>query len=56
MKTTDFEQKAIEEQSVINIWESFVSYLESIYFEGAVELLDKELICFEYNDFIDNFV
>jgi len=35
-----------------NLWNDFVQYLDSIYFEGAAELLDQELISFEYNEFI----
>ena len=36
----------------MNIWDAFVNHLESTYFPGATELLDKKLIAFEYEAFI----
>lgn len=54
MKTYDIESAEVT-PPVKNTWESFVSYLESIYFEGAAELLDQKLICFEYNVYIESF-
>ena len=35
-----------------NLWNDFVQYLDSIYFEGAAEVLDQELISFEYNAYL----
>jgi hypothetical protein len=32
-----------EEKQRTNIWDAFVSHLESTYFPGASELLDKKL-------------
>jgi hypothetical protein len=34
------------------LWEEFESFLESIYFPGAAEILEKKLIAFEYEAFI----
>jgi|GEM_PF-1442684 len=34
------------------LWEEFIQYLDTIYFEGAAELLDKELVSFEYNAYL----
>jgi hypothetical protein len=44
--------KSAEHETQTNLWEEFTQYLDSIYFEGAVELLDKELVSFEYNNYI----
>jgi hypothetical protein len=40
-----------EEKQRINIWDAFVTHLETTYFPGASELLDKKLIAFEYEAF-----
>lgn len=37
-----------------NLWDEFVSHLESIYFEGAADLLDTELISFEYHEYMSS--
>ena len=34
-----------------NLWEAFVSHLESTYFPGASETLESQLIAFEYEQF-----
>lgn len=34
-----------------NIWDAFVTHLETIYFPGASELLDYKLIAWEYEAF-----
>lgn len=39
-----------------SVWENFVEYLDQIYFEGASELLEKELISFEYHQYRETFV
>ena len=31
-----------------NVWDAFVNYLETVYFEGAAETLEPELVNFEY--------
>jgi len=54
MKTYDLQTSEIE-QTTNNPWEAFLVYLESIYFEGAADLLDSKLICFEYHEYIQNF-
>lgn len=36
-------------------WENFVEYLETIYFDGAAEILNKELLAFEYHQFQETF-
>jgi hypothetical protein len=33
------------------VWDAFVEHIESIYFPGATELLERELIAFEYEAF-----
>jgi hypothetical protein len=35
------------------VWEAFVEYLDSVYFEGASEELDQELVNFEYQSYLD---
>ena len=35
----------------INKWEAFVDHIESIYFQGAPEVLDKSTLAFEYESF-----
>jgi hypothetical protein len=43
--------KRKEETDRINIWDAFVNHLDTTYFPGASELLDKKLIAFEYDAF-----
>ena len=50
-KTYNTGRKAQREK--INLWDSFVNHLESIYFSGAAELLDSQTIAFEYQAFKD---
>ena len=42
-----------EENQKTNLWDAFVSYLETTYFPGASELLDRKLIAFEYEVFTE---
>ena len=35
-----------------SVWESFTEYLNTVYYEGASESLDPELIQFEYSAFL----
>jgi hypothetical protein len=37
------------------VWENFVEYLETIYFDGAAEMLNKELVAFEYHQYRETF-
>mgnify|MGYP006967787759 CR=1 FL=1 len=46
--------KAAEQETRQNLWEEFTQYLDSIYFGGASEVLDKELVSFEYNQYISS--
>jgi len=50
METYRYNQKREEKQG-INLWDAFVSHIDSTYFPGASELLDKKLIAFEYEAF-----
>ena len=43
-------QKLTEKNS---LWDAFITHLESVYFSGASELLDKQLVAFEYEIFRD---
>jgi hypothetical protein len=47
MKTYTSKSSAAE-QEANTVWEAFVSYLETVYFEGAAEELDRELVNFEF--------
>ena len=42
-----------EEIEKTNLWDAFVNHLETNYFPGASELLDRKLIAFEYEIFRD---
>ena len=35
-----------------SVWDSFIEYLNTVYYEGASESLDPELIQFEYSAFL----
>ena len=52
MKTIRLKSASDNQPTRQNLCDDFVQHLESIYFEGAAELLDKELISFEYNAYI----
>jgi len=54
MKTYKLKSAAVDQENRQNLWEAFVTYLDSVYFEGAAELLDQELISFEYNQFVSS--
>jgi hypothetical protein len=52
MKTYHFKKSTKRElNETTPIWDSFTEHLENIYFPGAIELLEKELIAFEYEAF-----
>ena len=40
-------KSAAKNQDTNIVWDAFVNYLEPIYFEGATEDLDQELVNFE---------
>ncbi len=44
-------KSAAKNQETNTVWDAFVEYLETVYFEGAAEELDKELIEFEYTSY-----
>ncbi len=54
MKTNRKNTAAEDQDKRQNLWEAFTQYLDSIYFEGAAELLDKELVSFEYNQYVSS--
>jgi len=47
MKSYNYDNSREKNQKT-NPWDAFVSYLETTYFPGASELLDRKLIVFEY--------
>jgi len=54
MKTYRLKPATEIQETRSTLWDEFTQYLDSIYFEGASELLDQELISFEYNQFISS--
>ena len=42
-------KKELNEQT--NLWDAFVNHLDNTYFPGASEVLDTQLIAFEYESF-----
>jgi len=40
-----------EDIRTTNSWDAFVEFLETIYFPGAAELLERKLIAFEFEVF-----
>ena len=49
MKSYGYNSK--EEKLKTDFWDPFVDHIESIYFTGASELLDKQTLAWEYNQF-----
>jgi hypothetical protein len=41
------------QEQVSNLWDSFIEYMNQVYFEGAVELLDTQTISFEYQQYVE---
>lgn len=56
MKSLTLKNSSRELTEKTNIWDAFTSYLESIYFPGALEVLDKQLVAFEYEQFKNCYV
>jgi len=50
MKATQRKNKTNFNENT-TLWDEFVNHLETIYFPGASELLDTQLIAFEYESF-----
>ena len=48
-------KSAKDNQDNSSVWESFTEYLNSVYFEGASESLDPELISFEYAAYLSSY-
>ena len=44
-------KSAAKNQETNTVWNAFVEYLEIVYFEGAADELDKELVEFKYNSY-----
>lgn len=38
-----------------NLWDAFKDHMDSVYFPGASELLDRQTLAFEYNNFQNYF-
>ena len=51
MKSTSYKNSREEQKQKTNLWDAFVNYLDSTYFPGASEILDTQLIAFEYEAF-----
>ena len=51
MKSLLYKNSQKEMNQTINILDAFSDYIDSIYFPGASELLDTQLIAFEYEAF-----
>ena len=50
MKTYTLKSVA-KNQETNTVWALFIEYLETVYFEGAADELDKELVEFEYKSY-----
>ena len=44
-------RKEKEEETKMNLWDAFTNHLDSIYFPGATDSLDKKTLAFEYENF-----
>ena len=47
MKTYSLKSTS-KNQDTNTVWDAFVEYMETVYFVGATEDLDQELVNFEY--------
>jgi hypothetical protein len=45
-----------EEKQLTNTWDAFVNHIESIYFSGAADLLNRQILTFEFKQFKNNYV
>ena len=45
-----------EDRQLTNTWDAFVNHIESIYFSGAADLLDRQTLAFEFKQFKNNYV
>ena len=53
MKTNALTSETLTQNA--NLWVSFIEYMDQLYFDGATELLEKELVAYEYNQFVEIF-
>lgn len=53
MKSYSYKNSRKEQTQQTNLWDAFVNHIENTYFPGASEVLDKQLIAFEYEIFRD---
>lgn len=51
MKSKSYHNRSKNPIDNKNYWDAFINHLDTIYFAGASELLDKKLIAFEYDAF-----
>lgn len=52
MKTYRLKSTAPETNS---LWESFVQYMDQVYFEGAADEMQTDLVQFEYENFTQDY-
>lgn len=46
--------KLVSDSEIVNrklLWDVFINYIETMYFSGAIEELDKDLISFEFENY-----
>ena len=51
MKSLFYKNSEEEMNQTINILDAFSDYIDSIYFPGASEVLDPELLSYEFSKF-----
>ena len=51
MKSYSYKNSRQELNEKTYLWDAFTNYLDTIYFPGASELLETNLIAFEYEAF-----
>lgn len=53
MKSDRFKQS--RDKQFDSLWDAFKDHIDSVYFPGASELLDRQSLAFEYNNFQNYF-
>lgn len=53
MKSYSYKNSKKEQTEKTNLWDAFVNHFDSNYFPGASEILDRQLVAFEYEVFRD---
>lgn len=51
MKSKSYKNSLREQTEKTNLWDAFTTHLETLYFPGASELLDRQTLAFEYEAF-----